>query len=228
MVTYASHYFFICTNYLTFHICNQPCIVFIYTLYIILQIKEKEPLPLSVEVLLHAAARAATFFNCTAAWAVYSVGLLLFVTLTFQSYAVIQTATRPAVKSAIPAVSILCSRTDCSDTVNTIGGKIKCFNLMQSHGLLREKTATCNPIWRVSILCRRVDYECQFAVQLVLAFNLTQPTWVTSFSSRSELRIILILCSYTDCFMSGDVDNFNLMQSYRLRQQQHTTTTFCV
>ena len=106
--------FFIYTNYLTIVCYNQPCIAFIYTLYIILQIKEKEPLPLSVEVLLHAAARAATFFNCTATWAVYSVGLLLFVTLTFQSYAVIQTATRPAVKSAIPAVSILCSRTDCS------------------------------------------------------------------------------------------------------------------
>ena len=35
MVTYASHYFFICTNYLIFCIYNQPCIVFIYTLYII-------------------------------------------------------------------------------------------------------------------------------------------------------------------------------------------------
>ena len=28
--------FFVCTNYLTSRICNQPCIVFIYTLYIIL------------------------------------------------------------------------------------------------------------------------------------------------------------------------------------------------
>ena len=53
--------FFIYTNYLTIVCYNQPCIAFIYTLYIILQIKEKEPLPLSVEVLLHAAARAATF-----------------------------------------------------------------------------------------------------------------------------------------------------------------------
>lgn len=68
MVAYGSHLlfcrtcFFACFNYLTFHIYNQSCIVFIYILYIILQIKEKEPLPQLVEVLSHAAARAATFF----------------------------------------------------------------------------------------------------------------------------------------------------------------------
>ena len=125
--------FFACFNYLTFHIYNQSCIVFIYILYIILQIKEKEPLPQLVEVLSHAAARAATFFNCTAAWAVYSVGLLLFVTLTFQSYAVIQTATRPAVKSAIPAVSILCSHVDCFLVLQIFLDRNKAVSILRSH-----------------------------------------------------------------------------------------------
>ncbi len=59
--------FFVCTNYLTVVYCNQPCIVFIYILYIFCCWVEKEPLPQSVEVLSHAAARAATFFNCIAA-----------------------------------------------------------------------------------------------------------------------------------------------------------------
>jgi len=58
--------FFVCTNYLTVVYCNQPCIVFIYILYIFCCWVEKEPLPQLVEVLLHAAARAATFLVLTA------------------------------------------------------------------------------------------------------------------------------------------------------------------
>lgn len=53
-----------CLNYPTFCICNQSCIAFIYFLFIscFFRQMEKEPLPQLVEVLSHAAARAATFF----------------------------------------------------------------------------------------------------------------------------------------------------------------------
>ena len=60
--------FFVCTNYLTVVYCNQPCIVFIYILYIFCCWVEKEPLPQSVEVLSHAAARAATFLVLATIW----------------------------------------------------------------------------------------------------------------------------------------------------------------
>ena len=106
--------FFVCTNYLTVVYCNQPCIVFIYILYIFCCWVEKEPLPQSVEVLSHAAARAATFFSFwavmrTASQVVTVRGCSVFVSilcshtirprlsifsisLRFQSYAVTQTA----------------------------------------------------------------------------------------------------------------------------------------
>ena len=92
-------------------------------------------------------------FNCVAAQAVYSVGLLLFVTLTFQSYAVIQTATRPAVKSAIPAeFSILCSRRCGPCWLDSVS-----FNLMQPCRLrcLGFNFAITSAI---SILCSHADY----------------------------------------------------------------------
>ena len=60
--------FFVCTNYLTVVYCNQPCIVFIYILYIFCCWVEKEPLLQSVEVLSHAAARAATFLVLATIW----------------------------------------------------------------------------------------------------------------------------------------------------------------
>ena len=86
--------FFACFNYLTFHIYNQSCIVFIYILYIILQIKEKEPLPQLVEVLSHAAARAATFLV----------------------FAVIQAAFHEVKVYCNEYISILRSRTDCDQS----------------------------------------------------------------------------------------------------------------
>lgn len=70
MFACGSHRFFICTNYLTIHICNQPCIAFIYFLFISCFFRQmgKEPLPQSVEVLFHAAARATTFLVLAAMW----------------------------------------------------------------------------------------------------------------------------------------------------------------
>ena len=81
--------------YLTIHICNQPCIVFIYILYIFSTSTEKEPLPQLVEVLLHAAARAATILI------VQPHGLCLRVLLLWLKVAV---------------VSILCSHFNLSQS----------------------------------------------------------------------------------------------------------------
>ena len=100
-----------CLNYPTFCICNQSCIAFIYFLFIscFFRQMEKEPLPQLVEVLSHAAARAATFLVLTAMWTAsqavtvlgcsvalcgsYRPRLGIFsISLRFQSYAVTQTA----------------------------------------------------------------------------------------------------------------------------------------
>ena len=149
--------FFVCTNYLTVVYCNQPCIVFIYILYIFCCWVEKEPLPQSVEVLSHAAARAATFFSFWAVMRTASQVVTVRGCSVFQSCAVIQSDRDWAFSvsvlgfnlmqsrrlllykgeiSGLP-ISILCSHTDCDDTDSTILPEDNHFNLMQSYRLRR-------------------------------------------------------------------------------------------
>ena len=138
MVTYASHYFFICTNYLTFCICNQPCIAFIYFLFIscFFRQMEKEPLPQSVEVLSYAAARAATFLVLATIWLrqcriiiqsyVAAQATFAFSCRCYKSYPVSILCSHTGsdmmaeIPSAIMSVSILCSRTDCDTKVSAM------------------------------------------------------------------------------------------------------------
>ena len=123
-------------------------------------VKEKEPLPQSVEVLSHAAARAATFFSFwavmrTASQVVTVRGCSVFVSilcshtirprlsifsisLRFQSYAVIQTATTQIPPSCPRTIiSILCSHTDCDVYGVAVASKVITF---QSYAVIQAAT----------------------------------------------------------------------------------------
>ena len=124
-----------CLNYPTFCICNQPCIAFIYFLFIscFFRQMEKEPLPQSVEVLSHAAARAATFLVLATIWLrqcriiiqsyVAAQATFAFSCRCYKSYPVSILCSHTGsdmmaeIPSAIMSVSILCSRTDCDTKV---------------------------------------------------------------------------------------------------------------
>lgn len=127
---------------------------------------EKEPLPQSVEVLLHTAARAATFLIFSSHTGCFSSSLRsISRSALFQSYAITQTATlENCVKLCAYDVPILCScvgsfmareRTSHHNGFNLMqptraaspsklpGPQVTLsFNLMQSHGLLRQRYTT--------------------------------------------------------------------------------------
>lgn len=120
-----------CLNYPTFCICNQSCIAFIYFLFIscFFRQMEKEPLPQLVEVLSHAAARAATFSVLAAMWTVSQAVTVLGCSVD---------------------VSILCSHTD-RDWAFSVS--VLDFNLMQSRRLLPLTMTSSRTRFIVSILC---------------------------------------------------------------------------
>ena len=123
-------------------------------------VKEKEPLPQSVEVLSHVAARAATFLVFAVTWTASQVvtvrGCSVFVSilcshtirprlsifsisLRFQSYAVIQTATTQIPPSCPRTIiSILCSHTDCDVYGVAVASKVITF---QSYAVIQTATA---------------------------------------------------------------------------------------
>ena len=154
----------------------------------------------------------------------YSVGLLLFVTLTFQSYAAIQTATRPAVKSAIPAeFSILCSHTDCFQYCSIYVHRLY-FNLIQSRRLL---CGIQNLILRLHVSYNLMrSYRLRYKIKgesvpmpRFQSYAVTQ----TASSRRIPVRTFQSYVAYMGCFLiipmaQATLSRFNLAQLCGLRR----------
>ena len=114
MFAYGSHRFFACLNYPTFCICNQPCIAFIYLLFIFSFAVDGKRAPTVVSRGSSPRSRTGCdIFNCIAALPASHIPQHF--TAGFQSYAATRTA----------------STQRCSPYHR----RLVCFNLTQSRGL---------------------------------------------------------------------------------------------
>ncbi len=107
-------------------------------------VKEKEPLPQSVEVLSHAAARAATFLVFAVMWTAFKwlrivPRLALSILCSHADYDL-----KIRLNDALALISILYSRMDYIHVPLVLQSSSPGFNLMQSHGL-RQFELPINP-----------------------------------------------------------------------------------
>lgn len=120
-------------------------------------VKEKEPLPQSVEVLSHVAARAATFLVFAVTWTAFKWLRIVprFALSILYSHA--------GCFLIVPMTQAILLRFNLTQLCGLRPTRKNClvamhFNLMQSRRLLQLENHICELVFFVSILCSRVGY----------------------------------------------------------------------